>query len=999
MVDHIDRHRANPSPDASHHRRVDVRFRLLGPFDVTVQDEPAQVRGPRQRIMLATLLLEHGRVVPAERIVTAMWDEHPPPTAQAQIYIAVSKLRRLLDTIGLTDTLVTHDRGYSLQVPEELVDAHVFRQLVGQGRDAARRGETAAAVTALRQGLALWRGDAVSDVPSRLVRSAALYLDEEKLAATEECLALELELGHHHEVVAELRQLVTAHPLREKGYAQLMLALYRDGRQAEALEVFRDARRVLVEEHGLDPGEELRDMERAILDADPAVTRAAPEPPPPADQPTAPRQLPASPRGFVGRSEAVATVCGALTTPPADGTSATVVVSGPGGTGKSALALHTARDVGDHFPDGQLYAHLRGSDSRPAVPEQILEQFLRAVGVAPSVIPTDDPDALASLYRSRLADSRVLIVLDDAAGSWQVQPLLPGAPGVGMVVTSRGLLASLGDVHRLDLDVLDPETSMALLCHVLGTERVDAERQEASRVATLCGHLPLALQIAAGKLAVRGHWDIARMARRLEDESRRLDELSLDGTGVRATIAVSFETLPPSARRLLLLLGAFGATDFASWAAGPLLDVDVHDGADALDELVDARLVEVHTGTGVRARYRLHELVGVYAREVLAAEIPADERSAAVERLVRCTLFLARAAHRREYGGDYTILHSTVALWELPDELVGTLLHDPIGWFTAEHVNLVTAVRLAAELRLVDVCWNLAVTAVTYFEAKLHREDWRATHEMALEAVGQQNDRYGEAALRCSRAGLALIEQRFEDATSDLETALDWFTAAGEVHGRGLAVRSLASVDRLRGQEERAEQRYRHALTDLRTVGDRVAEAHVLVNLAHLRVHRDHYYECAQLLQQALAICTEAGTRRVTAQARHQLGQLHLAHGQHEQAEAEFAEVLETTTATDDPVGQTYAWLGIGAVRMCQDDLEQARAAVTEALERAQHTGNRLLEGRAVLTLAELALHDGDRPTAARRLAYADDTFAAIGAVRWRERVEEVARLLEDSVV
>ncbi|WJK38703.1 BTAD domain-containing putative transcriptional regulator [Solwaraspora sp. WMMA2056] len=989
--------RGEPDPTEPQHYDRAVQFRLLGPFDMLVDGRPENIRGTRQRVILATLLLEFGKVIPAERLITAVWDERPPSTAQAQIYIAISKLRSQLDQLGIPDVIVTHGKGYSVQVAGESVDAHHFRQLVALGRDAARTGQHATAVRTLRRGLGLWRGEAVSDVRSRLVQSAAVQLNEDRLAVTEECLGLELELGRHHELVGELRQFVVAHPLREKGHAQLMLALYRDGRQAEALEAFRQARTMLVEEHGLDPGDDLRDMERAILEADSTVAWVASAPPAPTAQPPVPRQLPVSHRGFIGRSSTVVEIRTTLTDASADETPPLIVISGAAGVGKSALALHAARAVMSQFPDGQLYAHLRGTELRPVTPEQVHEHFLRAMGVAPSVIPSQ-PDALAGLYRSRLADARMLIVLDDAAGPWQVEPLLPGAPGVAVLVTSRGPLAALGQAYRHDLDVLDPEASVELLRQVIGTDRVKAEPQEAARVAELCGHLPLALQIAGGKLSVRGHWDIARMARQLGDESRRLDELSLEGTGVRATLAVSFDTLGSTARRLLLLLSALNVNDFATWMAGPLLGVELYDGADALDELVDARLVEVHAGAGVHARYRLHDLVRVFARELLNSHVPAAERAAAMERYLRCLLFLARAAHRREYGGDYTVLYSTVVLWELPQHLVESLLADPIEWLASEHAGLVASVRVAADLRFGDLCWNLAVAAVTLFEAKLHREDWLHTHDVALETTIRHGDGYGEAAVRCSRAGLALIEQRLQDAESDLSRALSWFEGTDDRRGRGLALRSLASIDRLRGREDRAESRYLRALPDLRTAGDRVAEAHVLINLAQLRTDRAEPEECERLLRAALAICTDVGARRVAAQARHRLGQLYLAQGEYEQAEAEFTEVLETTTTTDDPVGKIYAWLGIGAVRIQRGQLDQAREALTEVLGQTRRTGNRLIEGRAILMLAELALRHGDQPTVRRRLVDAEEAFTEIGARRWLERVSDLRRQLTEPV-
>lgn len=968
----------------------DPELRLLGPLDLRTAGESVPIEGTRQRIVLAMLLLEAGRVLPIERLISAVWDDDPPATARTQVHNSISKLRGRLATRGLPGAIVTHESGYLIRVPDDALDLARFRALVATGREAARRREVGTAVATLRAALGVWRGRVAAGIRSRLVQSAALRIEEERLAVAEECLGLELELGHHHEVIGELRELVAAQPLREKLYQSLMLALYRDGRQAEALEVYREVRRVLVEEHGLDPGEQLRALERAILDDDSVLAPASEAALP------VPRQLPAPAKDFVGRGGTVTEIQRALL---ADGPGEVVVVSGPPGVGKTALALHTAYGVAERFPDGQLYAHLRGSDSRPVRPEQVLDRFLSALEVAPETLSTD-PVELATLYRSRLAGRRVLVFLDDAAGAWQVEPLLlgrGGAAGVTMIVTSRGALPGLPGARRFDLKVFTPETSRLLLSRVVGPARVRAEPEAAGAVAQACGHLPLALQIAAAKLAVRPHWRVTRMARRLGDESKRLDELSLEGTEVRATIAVSVEALGAPALRLLPLLGSLGAVDFAGWVAGPLLDLDPEDGADVLDELVDARLAEVQSGTGHRARYRLHELVGVFARELLAARVSAGDRTAAQHRLLRCWLFLARQAHQREYGGDFTVLHADASPWPLPAEVVDELVAYPMEWFESEHPNLVAAVRLAAELQLADLCWDLAVTSVTFFEARGHREDWRQTHELALAAARQSGDERGEAAVRCSRAGLALVEHRFADAFADLSAALRWFVQAGDAHGRGLTLRGLASIDRLQGRYQRAQEQYEQALADLRSAGDQVAAAHVLINLA--QVHTDGGSERAAetMLRQALEICTGTPARRVVAQARYRLGQLYLGQGELTKAEAELTAVLTTVTASADPVGTAHALRGIGAVRLAGGHFDQARESLSEALAKARQAGSRLGTGQALLTLAELSLHAGEPSMAAEKLDEAERAFSEIGATTWLERVGDLRRRLPGS--
>jgi DNA-binding SARP family transcriptional activator/tetratricopeptide (TPR) repeat protein len=984
---------------------LDVEVNLLGPLEVRAGGQPVTVGGTRQRIVLATLLLDPGRVIATERLTTAVWDDDPPTTARTQVQISISKLRGVFAAIGLPDAIVTHESGYLIQVPDGAVDIGRFRRMVAAGRQAAQRRDTATAVVALREALDLWRGEAFAGLRSRLLESVALRLEEERLAVVQERIDLELAAGRHHEVIGEMRGLVTSHPLREKLYQQLMLALYRDGRQAEALEVYRDARRILVEEHGLDPGDELRTLEQAILAADPAVAAAAPAGPPVrggADQgdhaapdgrvipplresPGLPRQLPARPHAFVGRDDLRSQMRQAL----AARTGTVLVVSGPAGVGKTAMAVTVAYDALDLFPDGQLFAHLRSGDTRPVSSGQVLDQFLRALGVPPATLPRDR-EALAGLYRSHLAGRQALVLLDDAATTAQVEPLLPAYPGVAVIVTTRGSLAGLSDVQRFEIGPLAPGASHELLCQIVGRDRVAAEPEAAAAVAESCSHLPLALRIAAGKLSARRHWQIARMAHRLGDESRQLDELSLDGAGVRASLSISVEALDTAARELLPLLGTLGAASFASWVAGPLLDVDAYAGADALDELVDAQLVEVVAGTGAQARYRLHDLVAVFARELLAAEVPAKRRTAAQHRLLRCWLHLTGEAHRRAYGGDFTVSRSAVDVWPLPKEVTDELLADPINWFESEHANLVAAVRLAAELDAVDLCSDLSVTAVTFFEARSHREDWRETHELALELAVRHGDERAMAVVRCSRAGLALVEQRFTEAAADLSAALAWFERDGDAHGRGLALRGLGSIDRLQGRYRQARQRYEAALADLRASGDRIGEAHVLINLAQVCSEQEDRRTAETLLREALTISGDLGVRRVVAQARFRLGRLHLDRGEPEAAEIEFTAALRDVGVADDPAGRAYALLGLGGSWLARGQISRAGEALDEALTTMRRVGSRVGEGQVLLALAELAQRTGADEVAGQRLAEADAAFDGIGAAAWQERVRQL---------
>lgn len=961
-----------------------VEFALLGPLEVRVSGSPTPVGSVRLQTVLAALLLERGQVVGLDRLITALWEDDPPATARVQAQISISRLRAWLKQQSLPATISTRGNGYLLDVPAGAVDLAQFRQQVAHARQEIGR-DAASAAAGLSRALRLWRGDALAGLDNRMIRAAAVRLDEERLTITEEYIDLELSLGRHREVIGQLRQLTAAHPLRERLYGQLMRALYGDGQQAAALEVFRQARRTLQEELGLDPSEELRALERGILEqnlTDATVAIAAGGHPPA----SVPRQLPAAPRVFVGRDQAVSQIQQLLadrSTP----TAAVVLITGAPGVGKTALALHTAHAMAEQFPDGQLFAHLRGGDGRPEPPVGVLGHFLRSLGVAPNMVPAQETER-AAMYRSELAGRRVLILLDDAVAAWQVTPLVPGAGGV-VIVTARNVLPGLSS-HRLDVKVLTPEASRHLLASVVGDSRVDAEPDEAAAVSQACGHLPLALQVAAAKLASRPHWHLGRLARRLADESRRLDELSLDGTGVRASITVSYEALPVPARRLLGLLRLVGATDFAAWVAAPLLDIPADDGLDLVDELVDACLVEVHIGSGRRTRYRLHDLVRAYAREVLVEE-PAAIRACAQERLLRCWLFLARQAHRREYGGEYTVLRAGAADWPLPQELADELLPDPLEWFSQEQANLVTAITQAAEIGDAELCVDLAVSSVALFEHRSMLRQWRQTHDLAFAVARRTGHDRAEAVIRCSRAGLALVEHRWSDAVADLTAAKAWFEQAADSHGRGLALRGLGLVDRIQGRTALAYERYQQALVLLRQAGDRAGEAGVLVNLGQLRADEGQLAASEQLLRRALQISADIGERRGEAQARYRLGEVLQACGDLAGAEESLTAAHRLVTATGDLVGIGYALLGLGTVALIREDYHRAEELLTESLVMARRCGNRMNQARALLALAELAISTGD-PAASQRLDESDALFTALGAAHWRRRIAALRR-------
>jgi DNA-binding SARP family transcriptional activator len=970
-----------------------VEIRILGPVEVLVGGQRLPLRGQRARVVLAVLALDANRVVPMERLIEALWDYDPPATARAQVQICISAIRRSLTDAGMTGRVRTCSPGYVLAARPGELDVTVFEEQVGRARRLAADGRTADAAETLRDGLALWRGRALAGMSGRLIESRALRLDDQRLTAIAERIRLDLALGRNAEVVGELLDLLAEHPLREGLYANLMLALYRSGRQGEALETYRRARRALVEELGIEPGEELRQLERAILagnvDLAPPGGRAAT----PALAPVAvPRQLPCDIADFTARTDDIAhvhaTLVGGVSPDGTGGRPALAIaaIAGPGGVGKSALAVHVAHEVREHFPGGQLYANLAGAGDRPVPVAEVLARFLRALDVPGPALPTG-VDELAETYRNLVAERRVLVVLDGAVSEAQVLPLLPGSPHCGVIVTSRVRLTGLPGAHHVHLDVLDTASGVALLQKILGP-RLLTELNAAVRLTKLCGGLPLALRIVGARLASRPHWRLSAMADRLRDQTRRLDELEHGELGVRASIAMTYVALRPPAKRLLRQLAALDVPDFASWVAAALLDVDLDEAEERLDQLVDVHMLEVVTDEqATSVRYRFHDLIRVFALERTADGEVDPGLTPSVHRALSAWLTLAEEAHRREYGGDYTIVHGNHPRTPLPAEVTAQLLDQPLSWLEAERAAMIAAFRQAVRSGLDELCWDLALTAVTLFEAKSYLNDWRETAELALVATRRAGNRRGVAAMLYSLGSLYLVEQRFPDAEALFAESLDGFAACGDRHGRALVLRNLAFLDRIRGSGELALNRYNEALVELRSVGDQVGVAHVLSNLASLLADAADLDGAQKLLDEALSLSQLAGSRRMEAQVLYRLGEVNLRQGEIEAASRAFHSVLRSARDTGDRVGEAYALLGLSTVQRRLGRYTQAETSLTQVLPLAATIRDRLVEARVLHALGELYLERGRLDEAEQRLTEAHDLLRDIGATLRQARV------------
>ncbi|MFF3665857.1 AfsR/SARP family transcriptional regulator [Microtetraspora malaysiensis] len=752
-----------------------IEFRVLGPLEVGVRGRPVRLGGPRQRSLLAALLLDAGRVVSVDRLAAAVWGERLPESVRTQIPIHVHALRKAFKAAGCgVQVIVTEQAGYRLRTDGVWLDTREAEEQAGAARRAAAAGQSEQAAAMLGRVLGLWRGPVLAEIDTTEIAAVARGLEDARLGIAEEWAEAELACGRPREVVTRLAGLVEEHPLREGLRAQLMVALWHSGRQADALESYQQGREHLLEELGVEPGRGLRDVQQAILAGPPACEVTQPEVPRllasrrggnPDDEPlrvgtgpvvtVRPAQLPPVISAFVGRMTQMRTLDRLL---GQDGRHLPMgVISGAAGVGKTALALQWAHQVVDQFPDGQLFADLRGYDldRESAQPAAVLERFLRALGVDGAAIPAGVEER-AALFRSILDGRQVLVVLDNAESAAQVRPLLPATPGCSVIITSRrrleGLMVGGG---ALPVEVLTEQESAELLARVLGAERAAAEREAVAKLAALCHGSPLALRVAAAKLVMRPQWPVAEMAERLADERSRLDQLSRGGLELRAGIELSCRELPTRAALAFRRLGLVDAPGgFAPWLVAALLDTTVHDGERLLEQLVDAQLLQPlgRDGAG-QPRYRFHDLIRLFAREQAEAAEPPDARLAVLSQAFGALLGLAEQARDARYGNRYPMVpRGHASRWIPEDASQAALLSDPLAWLESERLNLVSAVTQSAELQLADLCRDLAAGFVHMFESRAYFDDWRSAATRALEACRAVSHLPGQAAMLSPRS-------------------------------------------------------------------------------------------------------------------------------------------------------------------------------------------------------------------------------------------------------
>jgi DNA-binding SARP family transcriptional activator len=904
----------------------EVRFAVLGPVRAWRDEAELDLGQPKQRAVLAALLIRNGGQVTPEELIDNVWGYEAPATAARVIRGYIYRLRQVLGRDG-TGHIRSAGGGYVLDADPQLCDMTRFTRLVSLARRARRDGDPATAVAHFAEGLGLWAGTALAGIPGPYAAAQRTRLGELRLSVQEEHLAAAVDLGRYDQAATELSALVADHPLREQLRELQMHALYGAGRQAEALEAFHQASLLLREELGIDPGPGLRSMHQRILSADPALLRPAPPPPAAPSSPSAPvpvpAQLPADVAHFTGRAGQLDAL-----TALAQKTGSAVVITAIGGTagiGKTALAVHWAHQVAASFPDGQLYVNLRGFDptGTPVPAEAAVRGFLDALGVPPERIPAD-PDAQAGLYRSLLAGQQILVVLDNARDPAQVRPLLPGSPGCLVLVTSRNKLTGLAAVdgaRSLTLDLLTPQEACDLLAHRLGAERAAAEPGAIEELTVLCARLPLALNITAARAAAQPAFPLAIFAAQLRQARGRLDALDAgDATAdVRAVFSWSYRALRPAAARTFRLLGIHPGPDATAPATASLTAVSRDQATVALDELAAAHLLTEHAP----GRYTFHDLLRAYAADQARTHDTDEEQHQALHRALDHYLHTAYAADRllRPMRED-TIAPVPPRPGTAPEELADD--QQAWRWLEAEHPVVLAAIMQAAargfDLHACQLLWTLvtffdrrgnwhdslaaqavslaaaqrlgnpaeqafAYRALGMFGARLGSHLDAQTHlHRALELYRQLGDPTGQGGTHNNLAATFDLQGRHGEALDHAKQALELYRAAGHQAGQANALNAVGWYCSLLGDHQQALAHCQQALALHRDLGNQMGEAETLDSLGHAHHHLGHRQQSIECYRQALDLYRKIRHRYDEAETLTRFGDTHHAAGDHDAA-------------------------------------------------------------------------------------------------------------------
>jgi tetratricopeptide (TPR) repeat protein/DNA-binding SARP family transcriptional activator len=888
------------------------------------------------------------------------------------LHVCVARLRRLLGAAGI-GVIDSHPGGYRLVGSAGTVDLLRVRELLDRAR--AAHGDPATEARLLAAALERWQHPILPEIRSDTLRRDLIdRLDEEWPSVVERRIGADLAVGRHAELVAELGSLVTAFPLRERFWAQLMTALHRSGRRADALAEFDRLRRRLAGELGTDPGAELRELHRRILDGDPALDASVPTGRPVrTDLVPRPAQLPTDLASFVGREAERDRLAGL---PDAGGPGVRVgVIDGMAGVGKTALAVHVAHRLADRFPDGQLFLDLHGfTDGLAAVPPaEALDRMLRTLGVPGSRIP-GDPDDRAALFRSRLAASRTLIVLDNAATEAQVRPLLPAAPGCLVLITSRRRLTGLDDAHPVSLDVLPPADAAALFTRAAGLgPGVGGPAATVAELVEECGRLPLAIRIAAARLRSRPAWSVAHVVERLREHRHRLDELDAGRRSVAAALDLSCRHLSADERRLYELLGLHPGPDFDEHAAAALASGTPAGVRSLLDVLLDIHLL----GEPAPGRYRFHDLTRDHAT-ASAARLPRADREAALTRLLD---FYADAS-----SAAMDLVHPYEAQQRPPRPRSGAVLpalRTPAraeAWLDTELGTLLAATA-AGRPRYV---LHQAATLHRHLRTRADHGRAEALHRQALRAARDLAVREGVVTALVHLGDVHRFRGRYDEALRHYQQALPIARRDGHRAGELLALTGIGWIESMRYRHASATVHYRQALAIARELDHRSGELDVLIGLGNTHSLVDEYGPAAEWFSDAQRLARRTGHRIAELSALVGLGWVDAMQGRYRPAADRYRSALRIAGEVGDSGGEMQALTGLGHVHRATADFAAAAGCHERVLALARRAGDRTGELAALTGLGQVHQAWGRPGPAADWYGRALDLARAAGDRNWQ---------------
>ena len=955
-----------------------LRYGILGPLRlVHVQGQPLKAAKPRQ--LLATLLLHPNRFVSTDLIADALWESNPPRSATANIRTYVRALRGVLQDAGLPAPIDTSAAGYSIEVGVDELDASLFESLLAEGGHLRDAGDGRQAMQVLSRAYSLWRGRPLEDLAMPAAWEGSIArLEAQHRGVVDNLLDLRLKYGDASGAAVLLSARLTDDPYDEQLWRRLVDALVAAGRVGEARAAYAKAVQTLADELDIKPGPELEaagaraENGRSANWPNPGVLsahtaeRVGPMPPPgPFAAPELtnpqrpPSQLPLDLPDFSGRYEYLDQlrdlVCGHDPVRPP-----IAVISGAPGTGKTSLAVRLGHLVRDSFPDGQIYLDMHGA-TQPRDPAAALTDLLLSLNLPDFAIPTD-PERRSAMLRSELASRRVLIILDDVATARQITPLMPGTGASAVVVTSRNRLMDLAGADSLPLDTFDDREAADLLSSVAG--RVDPSSPEAEEILAACANLPLAIRIVGSRLAQRPDLSPRELARRLRDETSRLDELSVGELAVRTSADLSYDALSPEEARLYRLIGHFAVGVFSARA----LEAAASPASvrRSLDRLIEVNLVRISSvdqrGT---ARYRVHDLLRLHALGV-----GTDEEKAQAVRdvgtVLEAILNKIRRANNAMAFEYFGVLEHTGPL-TAPDPSPFTET-DAIAWFDSERSTFVPAIRAAAQNGLHDYAWRIAAAWGPYLDMRAGFDDWNGSHQQGLLSAIACGDRHGEAIMHRNLGQLAVYQDDWDTAWRHFDEASRGFAEVGDRLGEGISAVGLGTWLRERGQPEEGLAQYLQAIDAFVEAGNANAEALARTATASVFLSRGDVATARRYLAQAFLLAVRRVDSHREAKVRRRIAALRVHQRRHDEAIRQLRKALAIFNGMGDDHCAAYTRALLGQALMERGEVAAARKMLLDAMDVGHRLGDRSIEGQAAQHLGELYLSTGNLDNARRTL-------------------------------